>query len=114
MTLTFGWQDIQKRYGKLPGAFLITFGIFYLVSHALSGERGMYTLLKEERKLEKLHTQLHDVMAQRLALEHRTQLLNSGSLDLDLLDEQSREWLGVAGDGEMVIPLEDAAKEKTK
>lgn len=81
-------------------------GIFYLTFHALSGERGVYALLKEERKLEVLQTELDNVTAQRKDLEHRVRLMSAGSLDLDLLDEQSRSLLGNASENELVIPLQ--------
>jgi cell division protein FtsB len=97
--------ESQKLYEKLVGPLLIAVGIFYLTFHALSGERGIYALLKEERKLAVLQTELTAINAQSSALEHHTRLLSSGSLDLDLLDEQSRSLLGVTGKDEMVIQL---------
>jgi cell division protein FtsB len=97
--------ESQKLYEKLLGPLLLAIGIFYLIFHALSGERGIYALLKEERKLEMLQTELHNVVGQRKDMEHKVRLMSSGSLDLDLLDEQTRIILGSAGEKEMVIPL---------
>ena len=97
--------ESQKLYEKLLGPLLLAIGIFYLIFHALSGERGIYALLKEERKLEMLQTELHNVVGQRKDMEHKVRLMSSGSLDLDLLDEQARIILGSAGEKEMVIPL---------
>ena len=105
MALSAGLPDIQKRYGKLSGALLTTFVLFYLVSHALSGERGLYVLLREQSRLEQLHSELDTVIAKRKSLEHKTDLMRSESLDRDLLDEQAHRVLGYAAKDEMVIPL---------
>jgi cell division protein FtsB len=99
------YSDLQKRYGKIFSALLATFVLFYLVAHALSGERGLYVLLKEQRRLEVVQAELVDASAKRKSLEHKVQMLSSGSLDLDLLDEQSRRYLSEAGEGEIMIPL---------
>ena len=99
--------ESHKLRERLLGPLALAIGIFYLTFHALSGERGIYALLKEERKLEVLHTELISVTAQRKDLEHRTSLMNAGSLDLDLLDEQARNILGTASENELVIPLQN-------
>lgn len=98
----------EKLLRQLLGPLLLSGGIFYLTFHALSGERGIYALLVEERKLEVLNGELADITAQRKDLEHRVRLLSAGSLDLDLLDEQSRIMLNEAGEDEVVIPLTNA------
>jgi len=69
------------------------------------GEHGIYALLKEERKLEVLKTELNDITEKRKSLEHRVHLMSSGSLDLDMLDEQARTLLDDTGKDEVVIPL---------
>jgi cell division protein FtsB len=89
---------------------LLSFAIFYLTFHALSGERGIYALLKEDRKLEVLQAELKTVEAQRNELGHRVKLMSSGSLDLDLLDEQARSMLGVSGKDELMIPMQKDGK----
>ncbi len=97
--------ESQKLYAKFGGPLLLAVSIFYLTFHSLAGERGVYALLKEERKLEILTADLKQTEAERKDIEHRVRLLSSGSLDLDLLDEQSRSILGVSGESELVIPM---------
>ncbi len=92
------------------GPLLLSAGIFYLTFHALSGERGIYAMLVEDRKLEILKSELNDITAQRKKLEHDVGLMSPGSLDLDLLDEQSRIMLNEAGEDEIVIPLPPKAE----
>ena len=76
--------------------------MFYLCFHAVSGERGVFALFKETRKLDKIQSELAEVKAQHDALEHKVHLLSDNSLDLDLLDEQARRVLGMAGKDEIV------------
>lgn len=88
---------------RLAGPLLFTLALFYLGFHTLNGDRGVYALLKEQRRLEVINAELDTLVAQRKELEHRARLLNSGSLDLDLLDEESRRLLGYASPDEVVI-----------
>lgn len=71
----------------------------------------MLALLKEARRLELLQAELAEVEAQREALEKKVRRLSSQSLDLDLLDEQARRILGVAGKDEVVVFLDDGQGE---
>lgn len=107
-----GLPDIQKHYGKLVSGLLATFVLFYLVAHALSGERGLYVLFREQRRLEVLHSELEEITAKRKALEHNVGLMSGASLDLDMLDEQSRRYLGEASKEEMVIHLKKPEQSK--
>lgn len=111
---SLSWYDINKHYGRVLGALLTTFILFYLVFHALSGERGLYVLFKEQRHLEQLHKQIDEISSRRKTLEHKAQMLGSGSLDLDLLDEQSRRYLSEAGKDEVMISLPGKDKEKPR
>ncbi len=77
--------------------------LFYLAFHSVSGERGVVALFKEDRNLELLKAELEQVRSEREALESKVHRLSSNSLDLDLLDEQARRVLGLAGKNEVVI-----------
>jgi cell division protein FtsB len=79
--------------------------LFYLGFHTVSGERGVFALFKETRRLETLNVELAEVAAKREALDKKVRLLSSNSLDLDMLDEQARQVLGMAGKDEVVIFL---------
>lgn len=89
---------------KMIGPMFLGLAIFYLIFHVLSGERGVYALLKEDRKLEVLKAELVNLQAQRKELEHNVRLISSESLDLDMLDEQARRVLDNASQNEVVIP----------
>jgi len=86
---------------------LIVSAIFYLGFHAVSGDRGLFALFKETRRLEVLQTHLVEVKAKRQLLEHKVKLLSNHSLDLDILDEQVRRILGMTRRDEIVYFLDD-------
>lgn len=89
-----------KRY--LNAAFF-SFIVFYFAYHALNGERGLYAYFKQSRNLEISQSELARLTSERVELEQRVQSLNSGSLDLDLLDEEARRILGNANKNEVVV-----------
>ncbi len=77
--------------------------LFYLGYHALHGEQGVYALLVESGQKARLEQELADIREEREALEHRVDHLRSACLDADLLDEQARQYLGVAKEGEFLL-----------
>jgi len=96
---------LEKPIGKLLLPLMMVFFVFYLVFNALSGERGIYALLKEERRLESLKKELQTVSDERKDMETRVRLMSAGSLDRDMLDEQARLILNSAGEDEVIVPL---------
>ncbi len=88
---------------RASGPLFCVLALFYLGFHAVSGERGLLALFKESHKLETLKTELAEVTLKREALDKKVRLLSNQSLDLDLLDEQARTVLGMAGKNEVVI-----------
>jgi cell division protein FtsB len=92
---------------RAVGPVCIVFAIFYLGFHAVSGDRGLYALFSETRKLQLLEEQLAEVKSERQALEHKVKLLSNQSLDLDLLDEQVRRIIGMTGKDEIVYFLDE-------
>lgn len=101
------WPHGKTVWGSL---FLVLI-MFYIAFHAVSGERGVFALLKETQRLDELQTELTRVQSKRMALEHKVRLLSNESLDLDLLDEQVRKVLGLANKGE-VLYFDDAEGDK--
>lgn len=97
-------EDVQLK--RFLGPLFLSAAVFYLVFHALNGERGIYAYLKQSRNLEKSQQELARLVSERESLENRVHLLSDKSLDLDLLDEQARRVLGKSNKGEVVILLD--------
>ncbi len=98
-------QENKRSWRTVVSALLFAFAFFYLGYHALSGDRGFYALLKEERKRDSLKLELSELHSERAELEQKISGLGSSSLDIDLLDERARVVLGYAGIDEMLISL---------
>jgi cell division protein FtsB len=88
---------------RAAGPLICVLFLFYLGFHTVSGERGLFALFKETRRLEALQTELSAIKVKREALESKVKRLSSHSLDLDMLDEQARSVVGLAGKDEVVI-----------
>ncbi|MBY0355222.1 MAG: septum formation initiator family protein [Rickettsiales bacterium] len=85
---------------------LFTAATAYLAFHSVQGEHGLYALLVQSHRKDMLHAELDKTRAEREKLEHRVSLLRPETLDRDLLDEQSRRYLGVVGKDEIVVTNE--------
>ena len=87
--------------------FLLTLGgiglICYFCYHMISGGRGILAFFRLNSEITNLQNELESVRAERINLEHKANLLKSNSLDLDLLEERSKEVLGYAKAQETLV-----------
>ncbi len=88
---------------KVVTSLFFAAAIFYLCFHTVHGEQGLYALVVESYKREKLQDKLYKLKEKRIFMEHKVALLRDGSIDPDLLDEESRRVLGVVGEKEVVV-----------
>ena len=105
MKLSLAHISSNKTSGKIVGPLVVALIIFWLIFHVFSGSNGIYSLLKEQRRLELLKAQLAEVIGERKDLEHKVHLMSDKSLDPDMLDEQARAVLDDASANEVVIPI---------
>lgn len=101
--INFLKRSLRFRHFSMYG--LAGFLSVYFVYHALSGNRGLWAMLKLRNDIEVAQNVLDGVRAERLAMEDRIHGLYSKSLNTDLLEEQARIQLGYAYPQEMVIYL---------
>src|ERR1051325_10123557 len=101
-----GRDRIRTLTSRLPekmfGPLFFALAIFYLAFHVVSGEHGVYALLRNERELEILKAELASVQAKNKEMKKRVHHMSDSALDLDMLDEQSRRLLDDAGPNEVV------------
>lgn len=76
--------------------------LMYFVFHAIYGTRGVVAYFRLQSELEESHQKLAALRAERLEIENKTKLLRPGSLDKDMLDETTRDVLGVSSSKEEV------------
>ncbi len=82
---------------------MLAAALFYIAFHALHGEQGIYALVVENYRIQKLESELAEVRKERMALEHKVSLLRDEHICPDLLDEQVRRYLGYADPEEMIV-----------
>lgn len=75
-----------------------------LLYSAVVSDTGYRSLARLQKEAEIEATKLDALETRRRALEKRANLLNSKSLDPDLLDERIRSVLGYSREGDVVIP----------
>jgi cell division protein FtsB len=80
--------------------------LLYFIFHAIAGNRGILAFFKTSQQMEQAAIELDNLRAERIALEHKVNLLKS-PLDKDMLDEQARKTLGVAGPNEKVVVVKE-------
>lgn len=93
----------NEGWKRLIGPFFFVCALFYLGFHTVSGERGVYAMLRETHKIVQLKTEMERIRAEREGLEHKVKLLSASSLDLDMLDEQAHRVLGLAATNEIMV-----------
>ncbi|MEM8785746.1 MAG: septum formation initiator family protein [Pseudomonadota bacterium] len=79
----------------------------YLGLHLVSGDHGLLAWREIEGDLATKTEQLDALRAEEEALRRSIATLRSANPDQDLLDERAREVLGVAGETEYVIYVDD-------
>ena len=84
--------------------FAISFALgIYFTFAAVQGDYGLFRRAEIEAEARVMSEQLAQVQADVAEMENLTQRLSDDYLDLDLLDEQARNVLGVLRSDEVVI-----------
>ena len=76
----------------------------YFGYYALWGERGVFALAQTRAHLAVEQDQLASLRNDRLALQHRIQLLEPGSVDPDMVEELAREQMLDSTPGQIAVP----------
>jgi cell division protein FtsB len=93
----------QRAWGRLIVPSLAALFLTYFGFHAYHGSYGIYSKYQLQAQARELTAQLDEVRGRRLELEQRVRLLQDGSLEKDMLDEQARKALNVSLADELVI-----------
>jgi cell division protein FtsB len=74
-----------------------------LIVPAITGLFLAYSKYRLETRIAEAQARLDSLVAKRKELEHRVALVNDGSLEKDMLDEQARRALNLARENEVII-----------
>lgn len=95
-------NSARRRKTMILGLKLFfAFSLCYLAYHAISGKNGLLVMLELQQKLERAKARQAGIAAEKNILTQHTMRL-SRTLDLDLLDEQSRKMLGYSKENEVI------------
>ncbi|MDM8165364.1 septum formation initiator family protein [Roseovarius sp.] len=84
--------------------FMIAFAMCgYFTFAAVQGDYGLFRRAEIEAEEKALQAQLDQIETQVARMENLTKRLSDGFLDLDLLDQQARDVLGMIRSDEIVI-----------
>ncbi len=95
--------DYKISKGVFVGYFISFALIFYFSFFAIFGNKGIFTLIALDNQIAKKDIIVQDLENKVKAKEAMVSGMKLDSLDLDLLDEQSRKILGYIGRDELVV-----------
>lgn len=93
----------KKSIGPLVGACLV----FYFTYHLLNGDRGIFSWRRLEVKVNQAQTHMDQLDTFMQTLETKVNLLRPESLDPDLLEQRSKEVLGLKYENELTLDARD-------
>ena len=96
-------QHKQSIAGRLIVPALTAGVVAYFAFHAYHGELGIYANQDYETRIVRLQAELDGVKERRVAMERRVQLIEDGTLDRDMLDEEARKALNLTRSDEITI-----------
>lgn len=99
--ITLAYWQRQLRQIITPLFFLIL--IVYFIYHVFQGDRGVLAWFRLDTKISEARDQLKKLEATREGLENKVNLLSPKSLDLDMLEEQSRKILNFTREDELIV-----------
>src|ERR1700751_4089616 len=79
--------------------------IAYFSYQAFNGEHGIQAQRQYDQQKQDLSDELVSLQDQRAALQRRVNLLKSETIDPDMLEEKSREMLGLVSPHDVIVLL---------
>lgn len=95
--------ELKRRSRPAIAPFLFAVAVAYFGFHFVQGDRGLIAYLRFNQQIEDTQAQLAVLGVDRARLEHRVSLLRPDHLDRDMLDERTRDVLGLAQRDEVII-----------
>ena len=94
-------------------AYIIGFAvILYFIFFTIFGTKGLFELVSLRKKIENKDITKQELQTKMEAKKNMVDGMSPESLDLDLLDEESRKVLGYVKKGEIVVYQENAKEEQ--
>tara|TARA_Y100000590_G_scaffold463835_1_gene631620 strand:- start:314 stop:628 length:315 start_codon:yes stop_codon:yes gene_type:complete len=95
--------DVRRRIRGAIAPLLLFLAILYFGISFVEGNRGLLAWISLSQKNQHIMSKLNNLKIERKIQENLVRGLRMDSLDLDLLDEQSRKNLGFLRKNEYIL-----------
>ena len=96
----------QRIMVTIGGSFLLSSVVIFFGFHIFAGDRGILARPELDRKIMLAEEKLKLLDKQHSFLSHRIKLLQSDSLDADMLAEIARAELGLYAPNDVIISID--------
>ena len=96
----------QRIMVTIGGSFLLSSVVIFFGFHIFAGDRGILARPELDRKIMLAEEKLNLLDKQHSFLSHRIKLLQSNSLDADMLAETARAELGLYEPNDVIISID--------
>lgn len=96
-------QYRKRNTGRLIVPAISALVLIYFGFHAYQGDYGIYAKYQLEQETARLTDQHQALMQERKLLQARVRLLQDGTIDRDMLDEQIRRVLNFGSGADVMI-----------
>jgi cell division protein FtsB len=96
---------MNERLRHIVFPVVIVAMMVYFTYHIFQGQRGVLAWIRLDKKLKEQEITLNALTKEKEYLEKEAYLLRPDSLDIDLLEEKSRQVLNFAHPDEVVVQV---------
>ncbi len=96
---------MSDKFRNIMFPVVIVTMMVYFTYHIFQGQRGVLAWIRLDKKLKEQEVTLNALTKEKEFLEKEAYLLRPDSLDLDLLEEKSRQVLNFAHPNEVVVQV---------
>ena len=97
--------EMQRRFRQVLFPVIGACVLSYFAYHTVQGDRGLLSYWRVSQEVERVETRLNTLTAEREVQELRVASMRNSRMDLDLLEEQSRETFNVVHPDDILIYL---------
>ena len=96
-------DELRRRSRQVVFPVVGACVLAYFTYHTVQGDRGLLAFARLSQEVDRAEAALADLRSKREAIEHRTSLLRTDNLDLDLLEEQARGTFNLLHPNDLMV-----------
>ena len=96
-------KDIRWRFNHIVSPLFGILSFTYFVYHSIQGQHGILAWRQLDIHITKAEVTFSNLQAKQAELEQSVKMLRPGTLDLDMVEEQSRRILNFTHQDDVVI-----------